>query len=61
MFGFNQAWACLFGALLLFLLLATHFFYPADAALARYDFLNLSAVAIQAGLLAFRLETWDEA
>ncbi|MFN3387714.1 MAG: DUF817 domain-containing protein [Allosphingosinicella sp.] len=61
LFGFKQAWACLFGGLLLGLLLATHFFYPDDAALARYDFLTLSAVAIQAGLLAFRLETWDEA
>ena len=61
LFGFKQAWACLFGALLLFLLLATHFFYPADAPLARYDFLVLAAVAIQAGLLGLRLETWDEA
>ena len=61
LFGFKQAWACLFGALLLFLLLATHFLYPEDAALSRYDFLTLSAVAIQAGLLAFRLETLEEA
>lgn len=61
LFGFKQAWACLFGGLLLALLLATHFFYPDHAALARYDFLTLSAVAIQAALLAFRLETWDEA
>lgn len=61
LFGFKQGWACLFGALLLALLLATHFFYPADAPLHRYDFLTLSAVAIQAGMLAFRLETWAEA
>lgn len=61
LFGFKQAWACLFGALLLFLLLATHLFYPADAPLARYDFLVVAAVAIQAALLALRLETWDEA
>ncbi len=61
LFGFKQAWACLFGALLLFLLIATHFLYPAEAPLARYDFLTLAAVAIQAGLLWSRLETWDEA
>ena len=61
LFGFKQGWACLLGALLLALLLATHFFYPADAPLHRYDFLTLSAVAIQAGMLAFRLETWAEA
>lgn len=61
LFGFKQGWACLFGGLLLALLLATHFFYPADAPLARYDFLTLSALAIQLGMIAFRLETWDEA
>ena len=61
LFGFKQAWACLFGGLMLALLLATHFFYPTDAALHRYDFLTLSAIAIQGGMLAFRLETWAEA
>ena len=61
LFGFKQGWACLFGGLLLALLLATHFLYPDDAALARYDFLTLSALCIQLGMLAFRLETWDEA
>ncbi|MEL7728449.1 DUF817 domain-containing protein [Citromicrobium bathyomarinum] len=61
LFGVKQGWACLFGGLLLALLLATHLFYPDDAALARYDFLTLAALAIQVGMLAFRLETWDEA
>jgi uncharacterized membrane protein YoaT (DUF817 family) len=61
LFGFKQAWACLFGGLLLALLLATHFFYPESAALHRYDFLTLSAISIQAAMLAFRLETWAEA
>lgn len=61
LFGFKQGWACLFGALMLALLLATHFFYPADAPLYRYDFLTLAAIAIQAGMLAFRLETLGEA
>lgn len=61
LFGFKQAWACLFGALLLALLLVTHLSYPNSASLHRYDFLTLSAVGIQAGLLALRLETWREA
>ena len=61
LFGFKQGWACLFGALMLALLLGTHLFYPKDAALARYDFLTLGAVAFQAGMLIFRLESWREA
>ena len=61
LFGFKQGWACLFGALMLALLLATHLFYPADAPLARYDFLVIGAVAIQIGMLAFRLESLEEA
>ncbi|WP_454599337.1 DUF817 domain-containing protein [Qipengyuania sp. SM2507] len=61
LFGFKQGWACLFGALMLALLLGTHYLYPADAPLARYDFLTLAALAIQAGMLGFRLETWGEA
>ena len=61
LFGFKQAWACLFGGLLLFLLLATHLFYPESAPLHRYDFLTLAAIAIQAAMLLFRLETWEEA
>lgn len=61
LFGFKLGWACLFGALMLGLLLATHLFWPAHAPIARYDFLTLAAVAIQAGMLAFRLESWREA
>lgn len=61
LFGFKQGWACLFGALMLSLLLTTHMFYPASAPLARYDFLTLAAIAIQLAMLALRLETLDEA
>ena len=61
LFGFKQGWACLFGGLLLALLLGTHLFYPDSAPLHRYDFLTVAAIAIQAGMLAFRLETWREA
>lgn len=61
LFGLKQAWACLFGGLMLALLLGTHLFWPADAPLARYDFLVIASVAIQVALLATRLERWDEA
>lgn len=61
LFGFKQGWACLFGALMLALLLGTHLFYPADALFARYDFLTLAALAIQIAMLALRLETLEEA
>jgi len=60
-FGVKQAWACLFGGLMCTLLLGTHWWYPKDAALARYDFLTLAALGIQAALLALRMETWSEA
>ena len=61
LFVFKQGWACLFGVLMLALLLATHLFYPQGAALARYDFITLAALAIQLMMLAFRLETLEEA
>lgn len=61
LFGFKQAWACLFGALMLALLLATHLLYPTDLPLHRYDFLTLAALAIQLGMIALRLETLAEA
>ena len=61
LFVFKQGWACLFGALMLALLLATHIYYPEQAALTRYDFLTLAALAIQVLMLAFRLETLEEA
>jgi uncharacterized membrane protein YoaT (DUF817 family) len=61
LFGFKQGWACLFGALMLALLLGTHLLYPDHAALARYDFLTMAALTIQLAMLAFRLETLEEA
>ncbi len=60
-FGVKQGWACIFGGLLLALILATHLWYPDGAALSRYDFLVLAAVAIQVTLIATGLETWEEA
>lgn len=60
MFGFKQGWACLFGGLMLALLVGTHFLYPSGAPLHRYDFLTISALLIQIGMIAFRLETLRE-
>jgi uncharacterized membrane protein YoaT (DUF817 family) len=61
MFGLKQAWACLFGALMLTLILGTHLLWPERAPIARYDFLVIASVAIQAMLLAAKLERWEEA
>ncbi len=60
-FGVKQAWACLFAGLMVFLIIATYFFYPQNALLARYDFIFISAVVIQFLMIFFRLETIDEA
>lgn len=60
-FGAKQAWACLFGGIAVALMIGTWRFYPPDAALARYDFLFLCMLAVQAALLIGRLETWEEA
>ncbi len=61
LFGIKQAWACLFGAAMLATLLLTHWFYPTNAPLHRYDAITLAAIAIQAAMLKFGLETWQEA
>lgn len=60
-FGAKQAWACLFGGFAVALMVGTWRLYPPDAALARYDVLFLCMLAVQAALLAGRLETWEEA
>jgi uncharacterized membrane protein YoaT (DUF817 family) len=60
-FGMKQGWACLFGGIAVFLMIATYKLYPAGASLARYDFLFLCMVAVQIVLIASRLETWEEA
>ena len=60
-FGIKQAWACLFGGVLVALIIATSLWYPKGAPLGRYDFLFLAAVVIQIAMLAWRLETVDEA
>jgi len=61
LFVLKQGWACLFGGLLLGLVLLTKWCWPAHAWLARYDFLFLCAVVVQALLLVLRMETVREA
>ncbi|MBK0417923.1 DUF817 domain-containing protein [Leucobacter sp. CSA1] len=59
-FVLKQAWACVFGALLLAVIVAARLWYPDDALLARNDALTIAAVLIQIGMLAFRLESGRE-
>jgi uncharacterized membrane protein YoaT (DUF817 family) len=58
-FGFKQAWACIFGGLLLAGILITGLWFP-DIWISRYDFLFLYALSIQATLIIFKLESWRE-
>ena len=61
MFGLKSAWACVFGAAMLAMILLTHLFWPAHAPLARYDALVIGAVGLQMAMLIFRLEDLREA
>lgn len=61
LFGVKQAWACMFGGILLFLIIATKYAWPADAFMTRYDFLFAAALVTQLLLIALKLETIDEA
>jgi hypothetical protein len=58
-FGFKQAWACIFGGLLLAGILGTGLFFP-EIGISRYDFLFIYALSIQACLIIFKLESWRE-
>lgn len=59
-FGLKQAWACVFGALLLAVIIGVRLWYPADAGLASNDFLTIAAVVIQVLMICFKLETLRE-
>ena len=59
-FVLKQAWACIFGATLLLVIVAARLWYPDDAALARNDFLTIAAVLIQLVMVATRLESGRE-
>lgn len=59
-FGLKQAWACLFGGLMLGMIMLTRLWFP-DIGIARYDLFFAAALLIQIGMLAGRLETLSEA
>ena len=59
-FVLKQAWACVFGAAILTVILVTGLWYPEGAALARNDFLVIAAVGIQVGMVVSKLETLRE-
>ena len=59
-FVLKQAWACIFGAALLVVIVAARLWYPDDVALARNDALTIAAVLIQVAMLVFRLESGRE-
>ncbi|MET3367593.1 UNVERIFIED_CONTAM: uncharacterized membrane protein YoaT (DUF817 family) [Jeotgalibacillus campisalis] len=59
-FGLKQAWACVFGAALLAVIIAARLWYPDNAGLARNDFLTIAAIVIQVLMISFRLETLRE-
>lgn len=59
-FVLKQAWACVFGALLLVVIVAVRLWWPSPGPIAPNDALVLAAVAIQVGMLVGRLETARE-
>lgn len=61
MFTLKQAWACLFGALMLAGLIISDAIWQDSWALARYDALVIYAITLQALFLIFKLETLAEA
>lgn len=61
LFGFKMAWACLFGALMLGMLIASDLTWNDDWPIHRYDALFVAALAIQCLLLIFKMESLEEA
>lgn len=59
-FVLKQAWACVFGAAFLAVVLSAKLWYPDDAPLARNDALTIAAVLIQVVMVFGRLETLRE-
>lgn len=59
-FVVKQAWATLFGFLLLVAIVAARLLYPDDLAFARNDLLTVVAVLIQIGMVVTGLETKRE-
>lgn len=61
LFGLKQAWSCLFGALVLFLIIVTKLIWNDTWAVNRYDALFLAALIIQITFLRLKMESWEEA
>lgn len=61
MFTLKQAWACLFGALMLAGLILSDMIWQDTWAVQRYDALVIYAITLQALFLIFKLETLAEA
>jgi len=59
-FGIKQAYACVFGGALLFLILLTKLCWQSDFAIARYDALFVLAIAMQVVFVKCKLESWEE-
>lgn len=59
-FGIKQAYACLFGGVFLFCIIATKLLWQPSWELARYDFLFFAAIVIQVLFVALKLESWKE-
>jgi len=60
LFGIKQAYACMFGGFLLFIMILTKYWYPLES-IHRYDFIFIAAVLFQSVLLLFKFETVREA
>jgi uncharacterized membrane protein YoaT (DUF817 family) len=60
-FGVRQAYACMFGGVLILAIVASKFLWTDTIPFARYDFLFCFAVLFQLLLLVCKLETWQEA
>lgn len=60
-FVLKHAWAALFAILILSAVIITKLIWQDGWAITRYDALFVIAIAIQAAMLLFKLETWQEA
>jgi uncharacterized membrane protein YoaT (DUF817 family) len=60
-FGLKQAWACLYGGILLAFIMLSAWVWPATATIGRYDALFVAALLTQVAMLAFKLEKPSEA
>jgi uncharacterized membrane protein YoaT (DUF817 family) len=61
LFGLKQAWACLFGGIMLALLIVTKAVWQPEWVIHRYDALFVMALTIQGVFLYYKLESLEEA